>query len=49
MLRKFVCAAAIVVSGFGVVLADEFQATISKVDSGKITFKKGPAKDLGEA
>jgi hypothetical protein len=48
MLRKFVCAAVIVVIGFGVALADEFQATITKVDNGKITFKKGKAKDLGE-
>ena len=48
MLRKFVCAAVIVVFGLGVALADEFQATITKVDGGKITFKKGKAKDLGE-
>ena len=48
MLRKFVCAAVIVVCGFGVALAEEFQATITKVDGAKITFKKGKAKDLGE-
>jgi hypothetical protein len=48
MLRQFVCAAAIVVSGLGVALADDFQATVTKVDNGKITFKKGPANDLGQ-
>jgi hypothetical protein len=37
-----------VVFGLGVALADEFQATITKVDGGKITFKKGKANDLGE-
>ena len=40
MLRKFVCAAVIVVIGLGVAMADEFQAVISKVDGNKITFKK---------
>jgi hypothetical protein len=49
MLRKFVCAAVIGVMGLGVALADEFQATITKVDSGKVTFKKGKTTDLGEA
>jgi hypothetical protein len=43
-----VCAAAIVVFGLSAALADEFQATITKVDGGKITFKKGKAKELGE-
>jgi len=49
MLRKFACAAVIVVMGLGVALADEFQATITKVDNGKVTFRKGKAKDTGEA
>jgi hypothetical protein len=40
MLRKFVCAAVIVVAGLGVAAADEFQALITKVDGNKVTFKK---------
>jgi hypothetical protein len=40
MLRKFACAAVIVVLGLGVALADEFTAVISKVEDGKVTFKK---------
>jgi hypothetical protein len=41
MLRKFVCAAVIVVIGLGVVMADEFNAVITKVDGNKVTFRKG--------
>ena len=48
MLRKFVCAAVIVVIGFGVALADEFGAIISKVDGNKITFKKFMKGEQGE-
>jgi hypothetical protein len=40
MLRKFVCAAVIVVMGLGVALADEFTAIITKVDGNKVTFQK---------
>jgi hypothetical protein len=40
MLRKFVCAAIIMVIGFGVVMADEFTAIITKVDGNKVTFQK---------
>jgi hypothetical protein len=50
MLRKFVCAAVIVVVGFGVVMAEEFRATIIKIDNnGKVTFKKGKQGEEGEA
>ena len=48
MLSKFACAAAIVVFGLSAALADEFPATITKVDGGNITFKKGKAKEPGE-
>src|SRR5262245_15415843 len=48
MLRRFVCAAVVMVIGLGVVMADEFQATILKVDNGKVTFKKGGKKGGGE-
>ncbi len=41
MLRRFVCASVVLVIGLGVVMADEFQATILKVDGNKVTFKKG--------
>jgi hypothetical protein len=40
MLRKFVCAAVIMVIGLGVAVADEFQALITGVDGNKITYKK---------
>jgi hypothetical protein len=40
MLRKFVCAAVIVVIGLGVALGDEFQAVITKIDGNKVSFKK---------
>jgi len=49
MLRKLVCAAVVVVIGIGVVTADEFRATITKVENGKITFKKGKKGEEGEA
>jgi hypothetical protein len=49
MLRKLVCAAAIVVVGVGVVMAEEFRATIIKIDDGKVTFKKGKQGQEGEA
>jgi hypothetical protein len=40
MLRKFACAAMIVVTGLGVAMADEFSAIISKVEGNKVTFQK---------
>jgi hypothetical protein len=40
MLRKLVSAAVIVMVGFGVAMADEFTAIISKVDGNKVTFTK---------
>jgi hypothetical protein len=49
MLRKLVCAAVIVVIGLGVAMADEFRATITKIEGGKITFKKGKQGEEGEA
>jgi len=48
MLRKFVCAAVIVVIGLGVAMADDFGANISKIDGGKVTFKKGKKGEAGE-
>jgi len=48
MLRKFVCAAVIMVIGLGVALAEEFPAVISKVENGKVTFKKGKKGDGDE-
>jgi hypothetical protein len=50
MLRKFVCAAVIMVIGLGVAVADEFVGVITKVDGNKVTFRKGFKKDdQGEA
>src|SRR2546429_8603265 len=40
MLRKFVCAAIVVVFGLSVAMAEEITALISKVDGNKVTFKK---------
>jgi hypothetical protein len=40
MLRKFVCAAVVVVLGFSLAMADEFGASISKVDGKNVTFTK---------
>jgi len=45
-MRKFVCAATVVVLALGVALADDFAGAITKVDGKKVTVKKG--KD-GEA
>ena|ERR1022692_3761627 len=48
MLRKFVCAAVIVVIGLSVAMADEFGAIITKVDGNKITFKKAKKGEVGD-
>src|ERR1043166_6947071 len=40
MNRRFVCAAVVTLAVFGVALADEFTAVISKVEDGKVTYKK---------
>jgi hypothetical protein len=40
MFRKIVCAAVVVVLGVGVALAEEFNAAITKVADGKVTFAK---------
>jgi hypothetical protein len=50
MIRKLACAVAVMVVAVGFVMADEFTATIHKVDGNKITYqkyKKGTKK--GEA
>jgi hypothetical protein len=44
MLRKFVCAAAVVFMGMSFAMAEEFFGTITKVDGDKVTFKKGFGK-----
>ncbi len=48
MLRKFVCASVIVVLGLGVAMAEDFQARITKVDNGKVTFTKGKKGEVSE-
>jgi hypothetical protein len=40
MLRRISCAAVIVLACFGVAMAEEFTATITKVDGNKVTFYK---------
>jgi hypothetical protein len=47
MLRKLVCAMAVMVFAFSVAVAEEFMGAIKKVEDGKITvnkFKKGSKK-----
>jgi hypothetical protein len=47
MLRKVVCAMAVMVFAFSVAMAEEFMGAIKKVEDGKITvtkFKKGEKK-----
>jgi len=51
MIRKLACAMFVLVAGIGFVMADEFNATITKVDGNKITyqkFKKGMKGKVGE-
>ncbi len=48
MLRKFVCAAVIVVLGLSVAVAEDFGAIISKVDGNKVTFTKFKKGEKGE-
>ncbi|HWY86827.1 MAG TPA: hypothetical protein VNX28_08885 [Gemmataceae bacterium] len=48
MLRKFVCAAVIVVIGLSAAMAEDIQAIISKVDGNKVTFKKAGKKGAAD-
>lgn len=49
MIRKLVCAVAVMVVAVGFVMADEFTATITKVDGNKITYQKFKKVKKGEA
>ncbi len=40
MVRKIICALAVMAVSFGFVLADEFGAVITAVQDGKVTFQK---------
>lgn len=44
MARRFICAAVVTLVAFGVAMAEEFTASITKVEDGKITFKKFKGK-----
>src|SRR5687767_2506008 len=46
MLRKMVCAGFVVAVTFSLAAAEEFNASIRKVDGNKITFVKGQKKDV---
>jgi len=51
MIRKLVCAMFVMTVAIGFVIADEFQATVTKVDGNKITYqkyKKGAKGKKGE-
>jgi hypothetical protein len=43
-MRKFVCAAVVVVFAFSVAVADEFIASVRKIDGDKVTFVKKAKK-----
>lgn len=49
MLRRFVCAAVVLVFGFGIAFADEFAGMITKVEGGKVTFTEFKGKEKGDA
>ena len=52
MIRKLVCAMCVMTVAVGFVLADEFQAGITKIEGNKVTlqkFKKGKKGAKGEA
>jgi hypothetical protein len=50
MIRKLVCAMFVMVVGISFVMADEFNATITKAGDGKITYQKfKKAAKKGEA
>jgi hypothetical protein len=41
MLRRIVCAVALMCLGMGVALADELTGVITKIDKDQVTFKEG--------
>jgi len=49
MLRKMVCAGIVLVCGLSVALAEEFTASISKVDGNNVTFTKMKKGEKGDA
>jgi hypothetical protein len=49
VFKKFFCAVTVLVVGLSVALAEEFQANISKVTDGKVTFTKMKKGEKGEA
>jgi len=49
MLRKMVCTGFFLVCGLSVALADEFTASITKVDGNNVTFTKMKKGEKGEA
>ncbi len=48
MIRKLVCAMVVMVAVIGVVVADEFTASITKVDGNKITYQKYKKAEKGK-
>ncbi len=48
MLRKLVCAMAVMVFAFSVAMAEEFMGAIKKVEDGRITVTKFKGKKPGE-
>jgi hypothetical protein len=49
MLRKLICATFVLVCGVSIALADEFGASITKVDGNNVTFTKMKKGEKGEA
>lgn len=48
MLRRFACASVIVLLGLSFAVAETFNARITKVENGKVTFVKGKKSDNNE-
>jgi len=47
-MRKFVCAAIVTVFAVSFALAEDFNALVTKIDGGKVTFKKFPTEKGGK-
>jgi len=47
-MRKFVCAVIVTVFAVSVALAEDFRAMVTKIEDGKVTFKKAPTEKGGK-
>ncbi len=47
-MRKFVCAAVVVLCAVTIAMAEDIRAVITKIEDGKVTFKAAPKQKGGE-